>query len=330
MLAVLFFWIIGGVSGGQSLFAETITRPLQQNEKIVVRGFKGRLQVIPSATDVVRADFQRQSGTGAQWRLEWVERSPVLELTVRSQNDSIDWERVQKRAEWPQFDIKLSVPAKKTEIFWGEGQVVIQNLKQDISVQMNEGDLSLTQHEGAAVVSLLKGRLKVAGTKGQLEIQSFQGQVQLENTQGAMTINNYSAAYRMENHQGPLQWINHSGNLVSKDLRGAVKIFNSSGMMSFKDLSGSIEGELKRGALSAQLKSVQTVSLTSDEAAIQLETPKESSALVSMRSEKGHLKAPPYFGKLQKGQWTELRGQLKGKEQGNIKIISKYGDIVLK
>ncbi len=329
MLRVLIFTLIIQLLSIDAL-AQSLNKPLNQADKLVIRGFKGRLQIVPIIGDSVRVEAQRKEGTTPLWSVVLLDRGNSLEVAVKGSSDSEDWEKLRLKTNLPNFDIKVYAPAKKLEVFWLEGQIVVSDFKNSLSLQLSEGDVSVTDGKGPLNLQLINGRLKVAQHEGNIEIQTFKGQAGLEKTKGSLTVNNHSASFKISQHQGPLHVVNHSGAIVTDQSVGAIKLKNVSGVINIKEMDGSLEGEVTRGTLNVTAKNLQSFAVNSEEAVIVLEAPKESAALASLRSEKGHLKAPPHFGKIQKGQWTELRGQLKGKEQGSIKIVSKYGDVVLK
>ncbi len=329
MLRVLVLTFIVQILAIDAL-AQSLIKPLNQAEKVVVRGFKGRLQIVPITGESVRVEAQKKEGTLAVWSVVLVDKGNILEVAVRGNSDKEDWEAVRLKKNLPHFDIKVYAPPKKLEVFWAEGQIVVSDFKSDLNIQLSEGDISITDGQGSMGLQMTSGRLKVSDHQGNIDLQTFHGQSHLENIKGSLSVNNHSASYKVLKHKGPIQIVNHSGSVVLDEPVGPIKIKNVSGVMNIKEFDGSLEGEFTRGTLNATAKSVQNFNVNSEEAVIVFEAPKESAAVASLRSEKGHLKGPPYFGKIRKGLWTELRGQLKGKEQGSIKIVSKYGDVVLK
>lgn len=324
---ILLTWMVPA----QAMRFQPIIQPLGGAEKIIIRGFKGKLQIVPTHTETLRVDAEKIRGSAfdrSEVRVERVDSS--LQVVVKGASTSEDWDNLRRNEKVAEFSIKVTIPARKLEIFWHEGQVVGQGLDNDLNIQMTKGDVKVTGSKGKLMVQLIDGRIKVSEHSGNIGIQSFKGQTTIDKTKGEISTNNYSARFKVTDHSGPIEFINHSGSVALSDIKGAVTARNVSGVMSLKDFAGSFAGEFQKGALSAKLKELQSFVVNSHEATIELNTPKESGATVSLRSEKGRMRVPVFLGKLRKGRWTERRGRLKGKEQGNIKIISKYGDIVLK
>ncbi|NQZ18859.1 MAG: DUF4097 family beta strand repeat protein, partial [Bdellovibrionales bacterium] len=151
-----------------------------------------------------------------------------------------------------------------------------------------------------------------------------------EKVKGAVTINNHSASYQITEIEGPSDFRYHSGTVAYKIIKGQVRLKNVSGVVSLNELDGSFEGDLQKGAINVVATHLQSFVANSDSSPVTLKVSKKSGARVKLRSEKGRLIAPIHLRKVKKGRWSERIGRLKGEEQGQIKIISKYGDIVLK
>lgn len=310
---------------------EPIVKPIGFAEKIVVRGFKGNLQIVPTESENLRVEARKTNkGDFDQWTVQLRQKSNVVEVVVKGPSEQEDWEQLRNQKNVPEFDIKITAPQKDLEVFWGQGKFVVEQWKSNLSVQMTDGDMRVGQSKGNLMLHLIKGRMKVTEHQGNIETQTFNGQVVLEKTKGMVVIDNHSALYTVDEHNGPLEFRNHSGSLVDNKSSGSLNIKNISGVITIRDFSGSLEGEIGKGSLNAKMTNVQNVVVNSEEAAITLDVPDESGAMVSLRSQKGDLRSPDYLEKNEKGLWIEHKGRLKGKEQGNIKIISKYGNIVLK
>lgn len=310
---------------------EPIVKPIGFAEKIVIRGFKGNLQIVPTDTESLRVEARKTSkGEFDQWTVQFRQKTNVVELIVKGPSEQEDWEQLRANKNIPEFDIKVTAPQKDMEIFWGEGKIVADHWNANMSIQMTDGDMKVTKSKGNLMLHLIKGRLKVAEHQGNIETQTFKGQATIDKTKGSIVVDNHSATYTIDEHNGPLEFRNHSGSLADVKSTGSINIRNVSGVISIKDFSGSLEGDFTKGSLSAKMTNVQNVTVNSEEAAITLDVPEESGAMVSLRSQKGDLRSPDYLEKNEKGLWIEHKGRLKGKEQGNIKILSKYGDIVLK
>lgn len=310
---------------------QPIIKPIGSAEKIVIRGYKGQLQIVPTLSETLKVEAKKGGkGEFDRWTFQVRQKGSVMEIIVKGPSEREDWENVRNQKNVPPFEMKVTAPHRELQVFWNQGKFVAEGLNSNLSLQMTDGDMKVVKSKGNLMLQLINGRIKVEEHKGNVDIQSFKGQTVVNKTQGALSINNYSATYRLENHQGPLEVRNHSGSMVITGVKGSSNVKNVSGVISLSEFEGSFKGEFNKGALNAKIKVLQNFMVNSEAAAITLDAPKESGAMVSLRSEKGHLRAPIHLGKLRKGRWTERRGRLKGKEQGNIKIISKYGDIVLK
>jgi hypothetical protein len=326
----LLFTLISFQPTQAQMFAP-ITKPIGQAEKIIIRGYKGQLQILPGSTENLIIEAKKSGDNNQEgWSYQVQEKGLTIEILVKSSSEKEDWQNLTDKKNIPDFSMKVTAPARALEVFWNQGQFIADGLKSSLNLQMTEGEIKVSNGKGDLFIQTVKGKVQVTNQEGQVDLQSYSGQSVLEKTKGSLKINNFSSTYSISNHKGPLDLRNHSGSVSIKQLEGHTNIRNLSGVISLRNMDGSFEGQFEKGALDAQFIHLQNFVLSSEEATISLDVPKDSGAMVSLRSEKGHMRAPPYIGKASKGMWTERKGRLKGDEQGNIKIISKYGDIVLK
>lgn len=323
--------ILGWISPSFAQRFEPVTHPIGLAEKIIIRGYKGDLQVSPSTSDSITVEAEKK-GSGAldRWTFQVRKKQNDIEIFVKGPSEQEDFEKFLEDKSVPPFILKVSAPVRPLEIFWAKGRFNLEKWDANVTLQITEGQVITRETKGALNIQIVEGRIDSAKHQGPMDIQAFKGQIILAETKGAISIDNHSASYGINEHEGPVNISSHSGSGTLTKISGNLKVNNVNGLLSLKEFSGSFEGEFSKGSLQAKLTQIQSFSVNSDEAAITLDVPKESGARVSLRSEKGRLWAPSHLQKVRKGQWTELRGRLKGKEQGNIKIISKYGDIVLK
>lgn len=328
LAVVLVFW------SAQALAQhfDPITQPIGNAERIIVRGFKGTLQIVPTESQTLRVEAAKAGkGDTSGWTFEVRQKGVEIEVRVKSSAEQEGWDKVRTAAkEVPTFEMKITAPPIPMEVFWNEGQVFSQGWNSNLALQMTTGNMKFTKGKGNMRLQLVEGRLEVNEQEGDLTIQTYKGQTLLGKNKGSLTVNNHSAVYKVSQHEGPVEFRNHSGSTSLSKIKGHAVIKNVSGAVSLRDFEGNFEGDFQRGALNAKLSQFQNISVNSDDAAITLDVPKDSGAKVYIRTEKGRLWAPIYLGKNKKGRWTERKGRLRGKEQGNIKIVSKYGDIVLK
>lgn len=322
-----FILLMSSTAFGQRF--QPVIKPIGLTEKIIIRGYKGKLQVVPTDSDTVKVDA-KASGKNSGWTFQVRQKQNMMEIVVVGPTGSMNWEEVRNRKGIPDIEMKVIAPHRPLEVFWDQGEFYAEKLKSNLNLQMTTGKARIADSEGRLLLQMIKGQVQVKGHQGNIDLQSFKGRTILEKTKGAITLNNHSAIYSISDHQGPIDMVNHSGRMVVKGVKGSTVAKNVSGVMSLSGLEGSLSGQFEKGALEARFKSLENVTINSDEAAITIDAPKESGARVDLRSEKGHMRAPIHIGKNRKGRWTHRKGRLKGKEQGNIKIISKYGNIVLK
>ncbi len=295
----------------------------------MVRGFKGRLQIVPTESDTLKVEAETQ-GDPMGWTFTARKNQNQWEIVVKGGSEQSDFEEVRKNGKVPPFDLKITAPARPIEAFWNEGEVYLDKWPSDFSVQVTDGKVISRNGKGRYKVQVINGLVDVAEHQGSFDLQLFKGKAVFAKTKGELAINNHSANFQITEHDGPIRLQNHSGAVSMIDVNGRANVKNISGVFHLTKYSGNFDGDFDKGSLTAKVESLQSFKVNSNEAPITLDVPKNSGALVSLRSEKGHLWGPNVLRKIKRGRWTERKGRLNGSEQGNIKIISKYGDIVLK
>lgn len=332
--SLLFFTILFLTSIVRAQGPAQTTHSLDDVDRVVVRAYAGQLQVVPSSGPEMQVQIRRKGGvsTGQHNLYQIQEKDRTLEIRLTGASETDAWTQVlsSQTKPSPEYEMKLSLPPQKLEIFWHQGLVFIDKFKGDVAAQVSQGDIKAQNSEGQLSLQLIKGRLQVNDHKGPMDIQTFQGQTQIKNTAGLLSLDNFSADVNITGHKGSFEFKNHSGAVIATKVQGALTIKNVSGTLTVTDVDGSLKGEMGSGRLTAKFQTLQNFSLQNESGTISLQVPKTSGALVSVRSQKGQIYVPPYLGKRVRGQWTERSGQLRGSEQGNIKILSKYGDVVLK
>lgn len=323
----VFGWIIA--FSAQAERYQPIIQPIGMAEKIVVRGFKGVLQLVPTDSETLKVEAEKKSGSDF-WKLEVRQKQNQWEIYVKSSVEQEGWDKVRAGKDIPVFDIKVTAPQRPIEISWDQGQVFTENWKSELTLQMTSGKAKFEKGQGKLNLQMVDGQIEVLEQQGPVALQTFKGRVILKKNKGALSLDNHSAQYFIDDQQGPVELRNHSGTLQLIKVKGQVVAKNVSGVVRLKEFSGSFQGDFTKGALDAKVEAIQNFKVSSDDAAITLDVPKDSGAQVLLRSEKGHLWAPIHLRRIKKGRWTERKGRLKGKEQGDIKIVSKYGDIMLK
>lgn len=330
---ILYAVFLGFTSSVLAQTAERTRHSLESVDRVVVRAYAGQLQVVPSTSDELQIQVRKKGGlgsaTGAQYQVR--EKDGTLEISLVGSSETDTWSQVlSPQGQAPEFEMKLSLPPKKVEVFWHHGLVFFDQYKGDATAQVSQGDIKAKGGEGSLALQLLKGRLHIVDHKGPLHLQVFQGKVDIKSGEGRLDLDSFSAEVNITEHKGPVAFKNHSGQVLASKVQGNMTLKNISGTLTLTDMEGSLNGEMGGGRLSAKFLSLQNFSLQNERGVVNLQVPPSSGALVSVRSQKGQIYVPPYLGKQVRGTWTERKGQLRGDEQGQIKILSKYGDVVLK
>ncbi len=331
MRNLFFFIFILWFLPGWSQSFQPLTRSIGPTEKIIIRGYRGKLRIVPGHSNVLKVEGKKLGKDSSdQWTFQMEKKENVVEISVKNSLEQKDWEKIRSRDRIPDFEIKVTAPFRPMEIFWDEGQVLVSQWNESLSIQMTHGYIDTKGGKGPLMLQLINGKIKVSDHKGDVGIQSFSGKVFIKKTKGALDIDNHSAIYEVSGHWGTLGLRNYSGSVTTHGTRGSCLAGNINGKIHLNGFEGSFEGDFKGGSLNAKTKSLQNFVVKSEEASVVLKVPRRSGAKVSLQSQKGRIVGPRYLRKIRKGRWLERRGRLKGKDQGHIKIVSKYGEIVLK
>ena len=307
-----------------------VTVPLEGEDKILVRGYKGTLEVYSHSAHELRIVGKKESsGPFNQWNFQVRKKNNQIEVVVKGPSGIEDWEKI-RSGSIPTFHLKIYAPKRALDISWSQGNVELDQWTAPVKIHMTRGKIKSQKGAGEFSAQLIQGEIQVNQHKGNIHLQTYKGKVFLVKTEGSLKVDNHSARLNLSEHEGPVDVRNHSGQMVAKKISGNLHLNNVSGVFSLNDISGSLQGQSQKGAIHVQASSLQNFSLNVDSTPVTLKLPKNSGAMVSMRSERGSLRGPGHLRKIKKGRWTELRGRLRGKEQGEIKIVSKYGNIVLK
>ena len=324
---IFILWFLPGWSKG----FQPLTHSIGPTEKIIVRGYRGKLRIVPGHSNVLKVEGKKLGKDSSdQWTLQMEKKENIVEISVKNSLEQKDWERIRSRDQIPGFEIKVTAPFRPMEIFWDEGQVLVSQWNESLSIQMTRGYIDTKKGKGPLMLQLINGKISVSDHKGDIGIQSFGGKVFIKKTRGNLDIDNHSAVYEISGHRGVLDLRNYSGSVTTHGVRSSFLTRNINGKIYLNGFEGSFEGDFKGGSLDAKTKSLQNFVVKSEEASVILRVPGSSGAKVSLQSQKGRVVGPRHLRKIRKGRWLERRGQLRGKDQGHIKIVSKYGEIVLK
>ena len=94
-------------------------------EKIIIRGYKGKLELVPTTTDTLRVDGEKlSSGQFDQWTFQVRKKTGAVEIVVKGPSEQEDWDKVRSKSAVPTFNLKILAPIRPIEVYWGEGKVI--------------------------------------------------------------------------------------------------------------------------------------------------------------------------------------------------------------
>ena len=165
----LFIFFLLGLSPfslwGQSF--GPIVQPMGGAEKIVIKGFKGVLEIVPTNSKELKVEARKTgSGEATGWSLRVGQRLNNLEVEMKKSGEHEHWEVVRRGQNLPAFKVKVTAPVYPMEVFWQEGEVEAKGLQSSLSLQMNRGKARFKGGEGALRVQLLRGDLEVSEHQG--------------------------------------------------------------------------------------------------------------------------------------------------------------------
>jgi|GEM_PF-4419650 len=308
-----------------------VEQVLADDDRIVVRGFKGSVSFSGTGGGALKVEGLRPKSKNPydQWSVTLKKQGKDAVIAVKGPSELEDWAKIGE-GKVPTFSLKISGPPRKVFVSWQEGSVDFKNWQQDVTVNTTKSSITTSGTKGALNLQSLNGTIKVAEHEGTMNLQARTGSMSVTNGSGPLTVSNLSASVRLLGHKGPVDLQTYRGGFSSQDGEGDIVFDSAAGALVVTGHTGSLRGVSKSGAISVKGKVIQDFNVTTDSGSVTLDLPKSAGAYVSIRSERGKLRGAPNFAKVRKGRWTELKGKLKGKDQGQVKIVSKYGDIVVK
>ena len=329
LIPVIFFLSISVFAQGMQKF-QPVETDIESGDRIVIRGYQGDIKVTGgNSNKLIVQGMKPKTGDFSQWNFRLRKAPGVVEIIVKGPSETEDWEKV-RAGNVPRFSLNLSAPSRPLTVSWQEGNIEVLDWEAPATIHSTKGKVKTKKGKGGLNIQLMNGDIVVDSQEGNIQVQTRIGKVFVKNSKGRMTIDNYSSTYQVTNHKGGVDVQNYSGKMTLVDMEGQFNFNNNLGNFTLSGLKGSVKGESAKGVISVRAKQIQDFVVNSHSGPVVLDLPKEAGAYVSIRSEKGNLRGAPHFAKLRKGRWTELRGKLRGKEPGQVKIVSKYGNIVVK
>ncbi len=221
-----------------------------------------------------------------------------------------------------------SVPV---EFFLGQGQVVVQDWKGPILVNLQKGEFESVRSQGDFKLHMLKGKALVSQHTGDLALDFYNVDLNIKNAEGAVQISNFSGDTGLQKTKGDVKWNSLSGPLKVEQSQGSLQIETQKGSIVASDFQGRIEGLNSEG--STQVAAVESTEMNfrSLSGGIRVTSSPKASQWVNLSTVSGELWAPSYLHETRDGAGKNVQGRLRGVEpKGVLRLRSADGSISLK
>lgn len=323
--------------------SKTFNIPIDANQKLVITGFKGTVDLIPSGdSQNLRIKIERvtavPTGLGddvQQWMNAWVPKVEKTEkaVTVKFQEPAIRefWERKDSFAIIPEYKIQVTGVSVPAEIYWSKGTVNARAWKSSVNVTLNTGDADFSKIEGEVKAFVQSGSVKIAEQKGGVFVNTYDGKVTIKNVDGATEIENFSGSTTVDKILGNLRLSSYNGKSKISDVKGGLNFDMKVGSLDIDDLDGALRGENGDGNVKVRVTGTPDVRVRSAAGTVNLRVGRKYAAHVNVGSNEGELRIPGHI-RVQRGdnmKWAVGRLQGGGEREGQIFARSQSGNIVV-
>ncbi|OQW48592.1 MAG: hypothetical protein A4S09_04125 [Proteobacteria bacterium SG_bin7] len=317
--------------------------PVNSNQKLVITGFKGTIDLIPSGdSQNLRIKIERVStsptGFGDEvqaWISAWVPKVEKTEkaISVKFQEPALRefWERKDSFVVIPEYKIQVTGISVPTEVYWAKGVVNARDWKSALNVTLNTGEVDFSKIEGEVKAFVQSGSVKISDQKGGVFVNTYDGKVMIRNVDGQTEIENFSGLTSVDKIQGNLRLSSYNGKTKISDIKGGLNFDMKVGTLDIDDLDGSLRGENGDGTVKARISGTPDVRVRSAAGSVNLRVPHKYAAQVNVGSSEGELRIPGNI-RVQRGdnmRWAVGRLQGGGEREGQIFARSQSGNIVV-
>ncbi len=314
----------------QAALAGSISLPVTEVEKILIKGTEAQVVLNPSPANQVRIDGVDDSGSPGTYGV--FRKGKVIEIRM---NESLD-----KTTGSEEFRKGLSARAPKIEIAGGvvpvevqvrRGSVTGQRWSQDLKLSLIQGRVQLQQGVGSVNAHVLKGAVQISEHKGRVLVDSYEAQVQLRGIQGDGEVRLFSGSLLGEKWKGFWTLQTQQSQVKLQDVQGTIQFENGKGGFQVESLLGRLEGQNQEGVVSAQLSLDSELDIRTKGGKIQVQLAAGSGAALNLKTDEGEIYVPSDLKVVRTGAEKSVRGKLRGDAQrGRVFVRAQDATISVK
>ena len=335
---IISLWVslwAGASWGAQSVEQGSSSVPVQEGDRLFIKGFSGKLTLIgkPKA-QAVSFKVNRVKPqltvplTKGNWIFSFRRVGKQIELVVRGPQSKTAW-NFGKGSQRPRFEIIVEAPSMPAEIHWQEAVVRIQGWESDLVVSVKRGEVNSLKGRGSHRINLQKGSLKVGLHQGELDLESYKGKVHVFKSQSNVNLENFAGVSQLEEVSGEIHLTSYKGATELVQCEGRVEFKNIQSPVKIEKFRGIVRGQSQQGSVRVSFVGQARLRVKNEEGLVYLNLP-NSAAKVDLGSVKGNIYAPKFLSLTRLPNLKMIRGRLRGSQPGNVYVRTHSGKIFLK
>lgn len=318
---------------------ESFQVPIQKGDRLVVRGFFGKIRLRSKKEDSAIKELSHLN-----LRFRWDKKSsfisqifsskPLLmtsrenshiSLEVKAPSFKADTLLVEKES--PILDLEIEGPSLPTEIYMKKANIEITDWFRSLRIVSLDSQIKLVNTEGEVILFGQRGEVKISEHKGDVEIESYQLNLNLEKVKGGIRIENFVGKAFLSSIRGPIQLISFKGPIEVWQSQGSLTFDHYYSPLKIQNWRGSLKGKSLNGDIEAILLGRAAAFVETEVGNIMIRAV-NSGAYVRATFKEGTLLAPYYFKRLRlEGGWKRKSGVLRRGQPGKIVVKSRKGNI---
>ena len=335
-LLILFVAVEAQGAKTQTTRRRSFSLTTQQGDRLFIKGFSGKLTLIgkPHVQTVslwaTRVNPQQMTSLSAKkdWGLSFRRVGRQIEIVVKGPSSKLGWNFAQN-SKRPRFEIFVEAPPMPAEIHWQEAGVQIRGWRADLVVSVEKGRVDDSKGRGLHKISLQNGQLKVGSHEGELELESYKGKIDVFNSRARVNFENFAGVSQVEKVSGEIHFISYKGLTKLVQCEGRVEFKNIQSLVKIEKFKGVIRGQSKQGVIRVSSVGRADIRVKSEEGGIYLNL-SQSGAKVNLGSVEGSIYAPKFLRLTRLPNFKTIRGQLRGRQPGDVYARTDSGPIYLR
>ena len=317
--------IVSGQKEGQ--FVHSL--PMRQGDRLLVKGFNGKLTLVgrPQAKSIfLKARRVGSSSEGGDWKFVFQRKGRRVELVVMGPHVRSGWSF--GKSFRPQFEFVVVAPFMPAEIHWQEAVIDIKGWKSHLMATLGRGQIKDVNGTNFHKISLQEGSLEVKSHVGRLELESYRGKIRVAHSESSLSVENFSGVSELEKVSGEIYFASYQGVTHVSHSEGKLEFKNIQSPVKINKFKGMIRGKSHQGVVRISSLGRVDIHMTTNEGPVYLKLP-QSAAKVDLGSVRGAIYAPLYLNLTRLPHLKVKRGTLKGTKPGSVYVRTQSGQIFL-